>query len=140
MRVFWDTNLFIYLWEDSPAAARMKALLAWQEEQDAEVVTSTLTLGELLVRPMQRRREDLVAQYSAAFEQMHLIEFDRAAAFRFAQLRSTHAALAAPDAVQLACASTAGVDLFVTNDRRLSRLQVAGISRIRALADAVALP
>ena len=62
MRVFWDTNLFIYLWEDSPAGARMKALLAWQEEQDAEVVTSTLTLGELLVRPMQRQREDLVAQ------------------------------------------------------------------------------
>jgi predicted nucleic acid-binding protein len=140
MRVFWDTNLFIYLWEDSTARARMEALVAWQDRQGAEVVTSTLTLGELLVRPMQRRREDLVAQYYTAFEQMHLIEFDRTAAFRFAQLRSSHAALAAPDAVQLACASATGVDLFVTNDRRLSRLQVAGIGMIRALAETVALP
>src|SRR4051794_23035049 len=108
MRVFWDTNLFIYLLENSAAAARMKALLAWQEERDAEVVTSTLTFGELLVRPMQRQRDDVVSQYRAAFEQMHLIEFDRAAAFRFAQLRSSHSALRAPDAVQLACASAAG--------------------------------
>lgn len=140
MRIFWDTNLFIYLWEDSPARARMEALVAWQDLRSAEVVTSTLTLGELLVRPMQRRREDLVAHYSAAFEQMQLIEFDRAAAFRFAQLRSSHPALSAPNAVQLACASTAGVDLFVTNDCRLSRLEVAGIGMIRALAEAVALP
>ena len=140
MRIFWDTNLFIYLWEGSAVRSRIEALVAWQEERDAEVVTSTLTLGELLVRPMQRRREDLVAQYSAAFEQMHLIEFDRSAAFRFAQLRSSHPALPAPDAVQLACASTAGVDLFVTNDRRLSRLEIAGIGLIRALAEAIALP
>jgi predicted nucleic acid-binding protein len=123
MRIFWDTNLFIYLWEGSAVRSRIEALVAWQE-RDAEV-TSTLTLGELLVRPMQRRREDLVAQYNAAFEQMHLIEFDRSAAFRFAQLRSSHPALPAPDAVQLACASTAGVDLFVTNDRRLSRFSPA---------------
>jgi predicted nucleic acid-binding protein len=130
MRVFWDTNLFIYLWEDSTARSRMEALVAWQDLRKAEAVTSTLTLGELLMRPMQRRREDLVAHYTAAFAQMHVIEFDRAAAFRFAQLRSAHPKLIAPDAVQLACASTAGVDFFVTNDRRLSRLQVAGIGMI----------
>jgi len=136
MRVFWDTNLFIYLWEDSAAGARMEELVAWQNREGAEVITSCLTLGELLVRPMQRQRDDLVAQYSAAFAQIQLIEFDRTAAFRFAQLRATHPRLPAPDAVQLACAATAGVDLFVTNDRRLSRLAIAGIGAIRALADA----
>ncbi len=137
MNVFWDTNLFIYLWEESPARGRMEALVAWQKAQGGEVVTSCLTLGELLVRPMQRGREDVVAQYSAAFAQIHLLEFDRKAAFRFAQLRATHPRLSAPDAVQLACAATAGVDLFVTNDRRLSRLEIAGIGAIRALADAM---
>ena len=139
MRIFWDTNLFIYLWED-PARERMESLLAWQEAQEAEVVTSCLTLGELLVKPMQRQRADLVAQYSAAFAQIHLIEFDRKAAFRFAQLRASHPRLPAPDAVQLACAATASVDLFVTNDRRLSRLEITGIGAIRALADAIGAP
>ncbi len=137
MRVFWDTNLFIYLWEDSLARGRMESLVAWQNAQEAEVVTSCLTLGELLVRPMQRRRDDLVAQYSAAFAQIQLIEFDRKAAFRFAQLRAAHPRLPAPDAVQLACAATAGIDFFVTNDRRLSRMEIGGIGAIRALADAI---
>lgn len=140
MRVFWDTNLFIYLWEDSAARARMESLVAWQSAHEAEVVTSCLTLGELLVRPLQRRRDDLVAQYTGAFAQIHLLEFDRNAAFRFAQLRATYPRLAAPDAVQLACAASAGIDLFVTNDRRLSRMHIAGIGQIRALADAIVAP
>jgi hypothetical protein len=55
MRIFRGTNLFIYLWKDSAARARMEAFVAWQDSRSAEVVTSTLTLGELLVRPMQRR-------------------------------------------------------------------------------------
>ncbi len=136
MRIFWDTNLFIYLWEE-PARGRMEPLLAWQEAQNAEVVTSCLTLGELLVKPMQRERSDLVEQYSAAFAQLHLIEFDRNAAFRFAQLRASYPRLPAPDAVQLACAASASVDLFVTNDRRLSRLEITGTGAIRALPDAL---
>jgi predicted nucleic acid-binding protein len=137
MRVFWDTNLFIYLWENSPMRARMETLVVWQNSRQAEVVTSTLTSGEVLVQPMRKQRDDLVAQYTTAFAHMHLIEFDRATAFRFAQLRSTYSTLAPPDAVQLACASTAGVDLFLTNDRRLSRLNVAGIGVIRSVRDAL---
>jgi predicted nucleic acid-binding protein len=137
MRVFWDTNLFIYLWENSPMRARMETLVVWQNSRQAEVVTSTLTSGEVLVQPMRKQRDDLVAQYTSAFSHMHLIEFDRATAFRFAQLRSTYVTLAPPDAVQLACASTAGVDLFLTNDRRLSRLNVAGIGAIRSVMDAL---
>jgi predicted nucleic acid-binding protein len=137
MRVFWDTNLFIYLWENSPMRTRMGVLVTWQNSRQAEVVTSTLTSGEVLVQPMRKGRDDLVVQYTAAFAHMHLIEFDRAAAFRFAQLRSTYTTLAPPDAVQLACASMAGVDLFLTNDRRLSRLSVAGIGAIRSVTDAM---
>jgi predicted nucleic acid-binding protein len=137
MRVFWDTNLFIYLWEDSPMRLHMEAVVAWQNSHQVEVVTSTLTSGEVLVQPMRKKRDDLVAQYTNAFAHLHLIEFDRATAFRFAQLRSTYAALAPPDAVQLACASTAGVDLFLTNDRRLSKLNVAGIGAIRSVSDAL---
>jgi hypothetical protein len=42
---------------------------------------------------------------------------------------------APPDAIQLGCASVAGVDLFITNDWRLTRYSVLRVSTIRALAD-----
>ena len=38
-----------------------------------------------------------------------------------------------PDAIQLACAAAAEVDLFVTNDERLSRKSVPGIQFITSL-------
>jgi len=135
VRVFWDTNLFIYLWQDSPARTRVESLAAWQDSAGAELVTSTLTVGELLVQPLKRRRHDIVEKYLAALAQLHVVEFDRAAAYVFAELRALNAALAPPDALQLACAATANVDLFVTNGRRLSRMKVSGIGAIRALAD-----
>jgi uncharacterized protein len=135
VRVFWDTNLFIYLWEDSPARARVESLAAWQDSVGAELVTSTLTVGELLVQPLKRRRHDIVEKYLAALTQLHVAEFDRAAAIIFAELRALNTTLTPPDALQLACAATANVDLFVTNDRRLSRVKAAGIGAIRALAD-----
>jgi predicted nucleic acid-binding protein len=53
MRIFWDTNLFVYLW----------ALIHWQHQHEAELVTSTLTIGELLVHPLRQDREDLADRY-----------------------------------------------------------------------------
>ncbi|HEY7838794.1 MAG TPA: hypothetical protein VIC54_09360 [Terriglobales bacterium] len=38
-----------------------------------------------------------------------------------------------PDALHLAIAATAGVNLFLTNDRRLHRLKVPGIDFIAGL-------
>ena len=51
MRVFWDTNLFVYLWEGSVRTRQVEALINWQHQHEAELVTSTLTIGELLVHP-----------------------------------------------------------------------------------------
>ena len=41
-----------------------------------------------------------------------------------------------PDAIQLACAAQVGVDLFITNDDRLSRLTIPGIQFLVPLARA----
>ena len=49
-RIFWDTNLFIYLWEDygalSQAVADLRTKMLRRRDQ---LLTSTLTLGEILV-------------------------------------------------------------------------------------------
>ncbi len=135
MRVFWDTNLFVYLWEGSIRTRQVEALINWQHQHEAELVTSTLTIGELLVHPLRQNREDLADRYLASFSQLQVVAFDESAAYAFAQLRAQYGRLAPPDAIQLGCASVAAVDLFITNDRRLARYSVPRVSAIRALAD-----
>ena len=49
-RIFWDTNLFIYLFEDhSPRSQHVAALRERMLERNDQLCTSTLTLGEVLV-------------------------------------------------------------------------------------------
>ncbi len=93
--------------------------------------TSTLTLGEILVRPMRVGRGTVVIAYRKAFERMpSSLSFGVAEAVAFAFLRAERPSFRAPDAVQLSCAAIAECDLFFTNDDRLSELEVKGIGRI----------
>jgi predicted nucleic acid-binding protein len=127
-RVFWDTNLFIYLLEGSGLQSdRVAALRERMLERDDELCTSTLTLGEVLVKPVEQDDQALRQRYEDVLSQTtRLIAFDRAAARRYAEIRRNRS-VRPPDAIQLACAALVGVDLFITNDDRLSRLTIPGI-------------
>ena len=130
-RVFWDTNLFIYLFEDygvlSKAVGQLRSKMLDRGDQ---LLTSTLTLGEILVKPTERGDSDLCGKYEHAIcTASTLISFDVKAAKTYAALRSQRS-LKAPDAIQLACAASANVDLFVTNDERLQSRHVEGIQFI----------
>jgi predicted nucleic acid-binding protein len=84
-----------------------------------ELLTSTLTLGEVLVKPMKVGDTLLASEYRRAIPgTATLLQFDEKAAVLYARLRCD-AAFRAPDAIQLACAASFGVDLFITNDERL---------------------
>ena len=130
-RIFWDTNLFIYLLEGRGSAsertlALRKAMLA----RGDQLLTSTLTLGEVLVKPIECGESQLYRKYEAVIAETSLvIPFDLKAARRYAALRCDRS-LRAPDAIQLACAASAGVDLFITNDARLQNRKVEGIEFI----------
>lgn len=127
-RVFWDTNLFIYLLEDSGTQSELVAALRERMlERGDELCTSTLTLGEVLVKPSERGHETLRRQYEEVLSRTaRLVAFDREAARRYAGIRRNRS-IRPPDAIQLACAAQVGVDLFITNDERLSRLTIPGI-------------
>jgi predicted nucleic acid-binding protein len=133
-RVFWDTNLFIYLFEGSgERAERVASLRQRMLERNDELFTSTLTLGELLVKPLERGEELLVERYETTLTQtVVLIPFDREAARVYALIRQERA-VRAPDALQLACAAVARSDLFITNDERLSRFTIPGIQFVVSL-------
>jgi uncharacterized protein len=130
-RIFWDTNLFIYLFEGySPLSKRVAALRQSMLTRGDQLLTSTLTMGEILVKPMERGDRELSKKYEETLNTTSLlIPFDVKAAKIYAGLRSDRS-LRAPDAMQLACAGGAGVDLFITNDMRLHTKQVDGIQFI----------
>lgn len=134
-RIFFDTNLFIYLVEDSgPRGARVVQLVQRMSERKDELVTSTMTLGEVLVKPLAHRDEDWARRYEKLMDSpgVVVVPFDRSAARVYAQLRQDKT-IAPTDAIQLACASSARCDLFITNDDRLSRKVVPGIHFIAGL-------
>jgi predicted nucleic acid-binding protein len=133
-RVFWDTNLYIYLFEDyGKLSALTVSLRGKMLQRGDQLLTSALTLGEVLVKPTEHGDNNLCRKYEHAITATSLvIPFDVEAAKRYAALRCDRS-LRAPDAIQLACAASARVDLFITNDEHLHGKEVAGIQFIVAL-------
>jgi predicted nucleic acid-binding protein len=130
-RVFWDTNLFIYLWEDfGKLSSQVLTLRNRMLTRGDELLTSAITLGEILVKPIQKQDAKAVAYYQKLIATTAaVIPFEEKAALAYARLRADRS-LRPPDAIQLACAATAGVDLFITNDIRLHSKQIPGIQFI----------
>ncbi|MCC5844320.1 MAG: type II toxin-antitoxin system VapC family toxin [Verrucomicrobia bacterium] len=122
MKFFWDSNLFIYLWEEGPQSLLAKDFAQWIAHSNHQVITSTLTLGEILVHPFRLGNETRITAYEKAFSKLELIPFNASAAREFAILRATHPTLRPPDAIQIACASLSQADYFVTNDTRLGSI------------------
>ena len=133
-RIFWDTNLFIYLLEDygklSGRVAKLRNRMLSRKDQ---LCTSTLTLGEILVKPHASHDEAGIEKFIETLNSLAvLIPFDQKVARIYASVRQDRF-IRAPDAIQLACAASAQIDLFITNDDRLSRKSVPGIHFITSL-------
>ena len=133
--IFWDTMLFIYLIEDHPEfGPKVQDLLSLCEEHGHTIHTSVFTLAELLVAPRKTGNTELAAAFREALRPpaVQLIPFSERTAERYAEIRSL-LKIAPADAIQLACASDSGVNLFVTNDHRLHGKKVPGIDFIIGL-------
>ena len=134
-RIFWDTNLFIYLFEENAEwSHRVVESRGKMLARGDELLTSWLTVGEVLTKPKQQRNTTLEKSYLNFFLSgaVALIPFDFEAAKLYAEIRSRQRIRPA-DSVQLACAAAAGTDLFVTNDTRLSDLVIPRITFITGI-------
>jgi len=136
-RIFWDTNLFIYLFEEyGDLSQRVQSLREKMLQRGDQLLTSAFTLGELLVKPTEKGAVELCKSYEDALARTAiLIPFDVRAAVQYARLRCDRS-LRAPDAIQLACAGAAHVDLFITNDERLQSKRVDGVHFVTSLKTA----
>jgi predicted nucleic acid-binding protein len=136
-RIFWDSNLFIYLFEgQGQLNKRVIELRRAMLKRGDQLVTSAFTLGEILVKPLEQEEVELARKLEEAVTSHCLIvSFDVRAARVYASLRRDRT-LRPPDAIQLACAAAIGVDLFITNDFRLQGKRVEGIQFISSLEQA----
>jgi predicted nucleic acid-binding protein len=128
-RIFLDTNFFIYLIEGTgPRAARAQYLLRAFSNRKDEILTSVMSLGEILVMPYRKGDFALAQQYRRIFhgKGITLLPFLESSAEAFARIRIDNK-IKPPDAIHLATAGTAGCDLFLTNDERLTGVTVSGI-------------
>ncbi len=121
-----DTSIFIYFLEDNE---RYRALTQFTfngiEKGKWEGVTSTITLMEITVRPWQLGKELAAREYEAVishFPNLSVVDVDRNVARAAAQLRAKYN-ISPPDALQVAASLSFGAKAFLTNDKRLSRLE-----------------
>lgn len=127
-RVGVDTSVFIYSIEESLVwLPVVRPLFVAADAGVIEIVTSSVTLLEVLVAPYRAKNDAMTKRYEALLTRsrgVNLVELSRQQLRRAAAIRG-HYGARTPDALQLAVALDAGCLTFVTNDRRMP--DVAGL-------------
>ncbi len=117
-----DTAIFIYfIEEDARYISMVEPMFEAADAGKIEIVTSALTLLEVLVVPYRAGDIALAERYETVLSRgrgIRMADLSRDHLRRAAKLRAS-AGVATPDALQLAAALAAGCSTFVTNDRRL---------------------
>jgi len=98
------------------------------------VVTSTVTLLEVLVHPLRKDNRDLATEYRDILlgSKLTTLEVSSTIAEQAAQLRADYN-LRTPDAIQISAAITAGASHFLTNDIRLPEIPFIRILSVDTL-------
>ncbi|MGA7157517.1 MAG: PIN domain-containing protein [Acidobacteriaceae bacterium] len=133
-RIYWDTMLFVYWFENNPKyAARVEHIYNAMRLRGDLLCSSPLVYAEVLVGPTVTGDIDATDAIKSFFTsaEISMLPFTTDAAFTFASLRAS--GIKAPDAMNLATAADAGVDLFVTNDKRLHKITQPGMPFISTL-------
>jgi predicted nucleic acid-binding protein len=117
-----DAAVFIYFIEEHPRF--LPAILPLFREADQgkrELVTSAITLLEVLVVPYRAGNRMLADRYEALLTRsrgIRTVEVTRDQLRAAAQLRAA-TGVRTPDALQLVAAIASGCSTFLTNDRRM---------------------
>jgi uncharacterized protein len=131
-RIFWDSMIAIYLLEDHPAfATRAQELLERSFRRNDLLFTSYFALGEILAGAEKASNPEKTHVVQKVLKEIGFsyLPFDAGAVGPFASLRSRQR-LKVADCIHLACAASAGIDLFLTGDKQLIKLDVPGIQFI----------
>ncbi|HMC58297.1 MAG TPA: PIN domain-containing protein [Candidatus Solibacter sp.] len=134
-RIYWDTMFFAYLIEANPEHGfRVQEILGSMKRRRDTLCTSIFTIGEVLTGPYKKGLLELASAVKALIRppEVELLPFNLETSERYARIRAENRVSPA-DAIHLATAAQAGVNLFLTNDRTLSKLVIPGIDFIAGL-------
>lgn len=124
-RIGVDSAIFIYCIEAAPVwLPIIMPLFAAADSGRLEIVTSSVTLLEVLVVPCRLGNRELAARYESILTRstgVRLVDISRAHLRHAAQIRA-QCGIRTPDALKLSAAADAGCSVFLTNDRRLPSL------------------
>jgi len=128
-RIYWDSMLFIYMLEANPTfGPKVRRILNQIVSREQTLNTSVFTIGEVLTGPRRRgsvSSADAVKKYFSTGA-VEILPFNEAVADRYSTIRGA-ARVSQADAIHLASAAEAGVDVFFTNDGDLRKLSIPGI-------------
>jgi predicted nucleic acid-binding protein len=127
--------LFVYWLEDNPHYAdRVEGIWAAMQRRGDTLCSSIFTVGEALTGTYKRGTPEVASRIREFLQPPHvdLIPFTIDVADRYARIRADNR-VSPPDAIHLASAAQAGVDLFLTNDNRLRGLVIGGIDFIAGM-------
>jgi predicted nucleic acid-binding protein len=120
-----DTAIFIYHFENNPTYLPLtRVLFSSIEMGEQKGVTSTITLMEIIVKPLALGRVDVARKYEAMlvnFPNLQVVDIDRDVIRQAARLRAEYR-IRPPDALQAAASLLYGAEVLVTNDGQLKRL------------------
>jgi predicted nucleic acid-binding protein len=120
-----DTAPLIYFIEDvTPYADLLNPVFDRLESHALGAVTSTITLAEILTKPLVDKNFPLVDEIKftiKAFSTLSMVAIDEKLAEAAALIRARHA-IRLPDALQIAAAIQGEATLFITNDKRLKKV------------------
>jgi predicted nucleic acid-binding protein len=131
-RIFWDAMLFIYLLEGHPEfTQRVDRMLVRSRKRGDMLFSSCLALGEVMAGSERLNQPAVAIEARDTLTEIgfKFLPFDDGAIKVFSELRGKQR-LKVADAIHLACAASAGIDLFLTGDDQLTRLDVPGIQFI----------
>lgn len=120
-RVYLDANIFILAMETRGAVSdELMRLLAGELADQLALITSDLTLAELLVGPIKTGNKSLVSTYEGIVNSNATVEtapVSRDILGASAWLRAVVTSLKLPDAIHLATAASMSCTKFLTDDR-----------------------
>jgi len=131
-----DTAVFVYYIEESESFLSLVSPIFDEVARGRrEIVTSSLTLLEVLVVPLRSGNAALADRYEAYLSHsrgLRLVDIGRRQLRLAAQLRAVHPSVRTPDALQMAAAISTGCRAFVTNDRRLPTVPGLNVLQLRS--------
>jgi predicted nucleic acid-binding protein len=133
-RIYWDTMLFVYLFERNVKfGERVAEIRRTMQQRGDALFASHLVFAEVLSGPTATGDSDAQQAVSSFFLSNHvsLLSFTAEAAPIFARLRAV--GVKPPDAIHIATAAAAGIDVLLTNDKKLTKLRLPGLPLIASL-------